>query len=83
MFKILEVYESGEYDTIIVDCAPAGKTPALLKCPERLSGFIKKYKNELAAGVGNESRKFPVPAEFAEKAIAGAKFKEGYLNIKF
>lgn len=42
MFKILEVYESGEYDTIIVDCAPTGETLALLKYPERLSGMIKK-----------------------------------------
>ena len=25
MFKILEMYESGDYDTIIVDCAPTGK----------------------------------------------------------
>lgn len=42
MFKILEMYESGEYDTIIVDCAPTGETLALLKYPERLSGMIKK-----------------------------------------
>lgn len=42
MFKILEVYESGEYDTIIVDCAPTGETLALLKYPERLSGMIKR-----------------------------------------
>ncbi len=42
MFKILEVYESGEYDTLIVDCAPTGETLALLKYPERLSGLIRK-----------------------------------------
>lgn len=42
MFKILEMYESGDYDTIIVDCAPTGETLALLKYPERLSGMIKK-----------------------------------------
>ena len=42
MFKILEVYESGKYDTIIVDCAPTGETLALLKYPERLSGMINK-----------------------------------------
>ena len=42
MFKILEVAESGEYDTVIVDCAPTGETLALLKYPERLSGLIKK-----------------------------------------
>lgn len=38
MFKILEIYESGEYDTIIVDCAPTGEKLALLKYPESLSG---------------------------------------------
>jgi len=42
MFKILEVVESGEFDTVIVDCAPTGETLALLKYPERLSGLIKK-----------------------------------------
>ena len=42
MFKILEVYESGEYDTLIVDCAPTGETLQLLKYPERLSGLINK-----------------------------------------
>lgn len=42
MFKILEVYESGRYDTIIVDCAPTGETLSLLKYPERLSGLIEK-----------------------------------------
>ncbi len=42
MFKILEVYESGVYDTIIVDCAPTGETLSLLKYPERLAGLIEK-----------------------------------------
>jgi len=51
MFKILEVYESGQYDTIIVDCAPTGETLALLKYPERLSGMIKKVLPVKRAGV--------------------------------
>lgn len=42
MFKILDVYESGVYDTIIVDCAPTGETLSLLKYPECLSGFVKR-----------------------------------------
>ena len=42
MFKILEIYESGKYDTLIVDCAPTGETLSLLKYPERLSGLIEK-----------------------------------------
>ena len=51
MFKILEVYESGKYDTIIVDCAPMGETLALLKYPERLSGMINKVLPIKRAGV--------------------------------
>ena len=42
MFKILDVYESGAYDTLIVDCAPTGETLQLLKYPERLSDLIAK-----------------------------------------
>ena len=42
MFQILDVYESGIYDTLIVDCAPTGETLALLKYPERLSNLIEK-----------------------------------------
>lgn len=42
MFRILDVYESGVYDTLIVDCAPTGETLSLLKYPERLSGFVKR-----------------------------------------
>ena len=51
MFRILEVYESGEYDTIIVDCAPTGETLALLKYPEKLSGMINKVLPVKRAGV--------------------------------
>ena len=51
MFKILEMYENGDYDTIIVDCAPTGETLALLKYPERLSGMIKKVLPVKKAGV--------------------------------
>ena len=42
MFKILDMYESGKYDTIIVDCAPTGETLSLLKYPEMLSDLITK-----------------------------------------
>ena len=44
---------------------------------------LEQDKNELVVGVKNESRKFPVPVEFAEKEIVGAKFEDGYLNIRF
>lgn len=42
MFKILDIYEKGEYDVLIVDCAPTGETLSLLKYPEMLSGFMEK-----------------------------------------
>lgn len=51
MFKILEVYESGEYDTIIVDCAPTGETLSLLAYPERFAGMINKVLPIKRAGV--------------------------------
>ena len=69
MFKILEVYESGEYDTIIVDCAPTGETLALLKYPERLSGMIKRVlpvKRAAAKSVGTvveNVMKIPMPED--------------------
>lgn len=69
MFKILEVYESGKYDTIIVDCAPTGETLALLKYPERLSGMIKKVlplKRAAVKSVGTvveNVMKIPMPAD--------------------
>lgn len=69
MFKILEVYESGEYDTIIVDCAPTGETLALLKYPERLSDMIKKVLPVKRAGVKSvgpvveKAMKIPMPKD--------------------
>ena len=42
LLKILDVYESGVYDTLIVDCAPTGETLSLLKYPEMLSELIEK-----------------------------------------
>ena len=51
MFKILELYESGRYDTIIVDCAPTGETLSLLRYPERFSNLIEKVLPMKKAGV--------------------------------
>lgn len=42
LLKIQALYESGEYDVIIVDCAPTGETLSLLKFPELLSWYIEK-----------------------------------------
>lgn len=42
LLKILEYYEKGEYDVLIVDCAPTGETLSLLKFPEMFGTFIEK-----------------------------------------
>lgn len=43
LLKILEIYESGEYELIVVDCAPTGETLSLLKFPEMLSWYMEKF----------------------------------------
>lgn len=42
LFKILDIYDEGQYDVLIVDCAPTGETLSMLKYPELLSSFIRK-----------------------------------------
>ncbi|MGB8453482.1 MAG: ArsA family ATPase [Anaerocolumna sp.] len=43
LLKILDIYESGRYERIIVDCAPTGETLSLLKFPELLSWYMEKF----------------------------------------
>ncbi|SFR59381.1 ArsA family ATPase [Anaeromicropila populeti] len=67
MFKILEIYEKGEYDILIVDCAPTGETLSLLKYPEMFSDLIEKVlpikrKSLKVAGPAVEKlMKIPMP----------------------
>lgn len=42
LLKIEEMWKSGRYDRIIVDCAPTGETLSLLKFPELLSWYMEK-----------------------------------------
>lgn len=69
MFKILEAYESGKFDTIIVDCAPTGETLSLLRYPERLSDLIKRVLPIKRAGVKSVGKvvetvmKIPMPKD--------------------
>lgn len=42
LLKIHELYKRGDYDLIIVDCAPTGETLSLLKFPELLSWYMEK-----------------------------------------
>ena len=44
---------------------------------------LEQAGGELVVGIRNESRRFPVPTDFTDKEIMGAKFEEGYLNICF
>lgn len=43
LLKIQALYEKGDYDLIIVDCAPTGETLSLLKFPELLSWYMEKF----------------------------------------
>ncbi|MBR4760986.1 MAG: ArsA family ATPase [Lachnospiraceae bacterium] len=67
--RILDLYESGLYDTIIVDCAPTGETLSLLKYPERFSSMIEKVlpmkrKGVKAVGPAVEKMmKVPMPGD--------------------
>jgi arsenite-transporting ATPase len=69
MFKILDYYEQGQYDVIIVDCAPTGETLSLLKYPEMLSGFlekvlpIKRKSVKYAGPVVEKLMKIPMPED--------------------
>ena len=69
MFQILDVYESGVYDTIVVDCAPTGETLSLLKYPERLSEFIRrilpieKAATRTVGRVIEKTMKVPMPKD--------------------
>ena len=69
MFRILDVYESGKYDTILVDCVPTGETLALLKYPEGLSRLIEKLLPIERLGVKTvgvlveKAAKIPMPGD--------------------
>lgn len=43
LLRIRDFYESGEYDEIIVDCAPTGETLSLLKFPDMLGKLITSF----------------------------------------
>ena len=43
LLRIRDLYNSGEYDRILVDCAPSGETLSLLKLPELLEWYMEKF----------------------------------------
>lgn len=42
LLRIQQIYESQEFEVIIVDCAPTGETLSLLKFPELFSWYMEK-----------------------------------------
>lgn len=44
---------------------------------------LEQNEGEIMISVKNETRNFPVPVQFIDKEIAGAKLAEGYLTITF
>ena len=43
LLKIKEIYETNQYEHILVDCAPTGETLTLLKLPELLAWYMEKF----------------------------------------
>lgn len=69
LFKILDIYENMDYDTLIVDCAPTGETLALLKFPEVFGNLMEKtlpIKRKMVRAVGPAVEKvahIPMPKD--------------------
>lgn len=69
LFKILDVYQSGMYDVIIVDCAPTGETLSLLKFPEVFGNLIdhvlpgKRKMVKVAGPIVEKVTKIPMPQD--------------------
>lgn len=43
LLRIQQIYESGEYEVIIVDCGATGETLSLLKFPELFAWYMEKF----------------------------------------
>lgn len=69
LFKILDIFEAGGYDVLIVDCAPTGETLSLLKYPEMFGDLIAKFlpieRNmvKYAGSILEKITKIPMPGE--------------------
>lgn len=69
LFKMMDLYNSGAFDVLIVDCAPTGETLSLLKFPEMFTGFLQKaftMKRKAAKVAGpliQKTTKIPMPQD--------------------
>jgi arsenite-transporting ATPase len=69
LFKIKDIYEKGQYDVLIVDCAPTGETLSLLKFPEMFGEMIgrmlpmKRKAVKVAGPAVSRLLKVPMPKD--------------------
>ena len=50
---------------------------------EKADLSLKQTEDELVIGIKNEVRRFFIPQVFLKEEIKGAKYEDGYLNIRF
>lgn len=67
LIKIKDIYDEGNYDVLIVDCAPTGETMSLLKFPDLFKWWMEKFfpikrkGAKLAKPIIEATMKIPVP----------------------
>jgi arsenite/tail-anchored protein-transporting ATPase len=67
LLKVKQIHDEGEYDVLIVDCAPTGETMSLLKFPELFKWWMEKFYPmkkkgaKLAKPILEATLKVPVP----------------------
>lgn len=84
LFKILDIYKGGNYDVLIVDCAPTGETISLLKFPEMFGDLlgkimpIKRKAIKVAGPLVEKTTKIPMPKEtlFDEAEVLYSKIEQ-------
>lgn len=69
LLRILDEYERGDYETLVVDCAPTGETLSLLRYPERLNVLADcllpavRGMNRTFGGLISRATEVPKPRE--------------------
>lgn len=69
LLRIREIYDAGEYDVLIVDCAPTGETMSLLKFPDLFKWWmeklfpIKRKGAKIAKPIVEAAMKIPMPTD--------------------
>jgi len=71
LLKIKDLYDEGNYDVLIVDCAPTGETMSLLKFPDLFKWWmeklfpIKRKGAKIAKPIVEATMKIPMPTDDA------------------